>query len=216
MRGRDYDEDLSSAVSSMRDVLGALAPPQQAPQQQQPMGQQQRPGMPQQPMPQPQAQPQPQNGLPSAALTQLLQQRSNQMRTQPMQPMSHSPLTAMGRGQMPRSFAEGGRVERGYGPREDGTPKGDGFYGMLQRRDDPSMRSSEVSIGVDMGDGRETSIPSMVPGLSRQQIEYILSNRTPSEDIVRKARDFAVQRRMVDLPYFARPEEENVLSVPRR
>lgn len=214
MRGRDYDEDLSSAVSSMRDVLGALAPPQ-APQPAplQPMGQQQRPAMPQQPMPQPQAQPQPQNGLPSAALTQLLQQRSNQMRAQPM---SNGPLTAMGRGQMPRSFAEGGRVDRGYGPREDGTPKGDGFYGMLQRRDDPRMRSSEVSIGVDMGDGRETSIPSMVPGLSRQQIDYILSHKRPSEDIVRKARDFAVQRRMVDLPYFARPEEENVLSVPRR
>jgi hypothetical protein len=47
------------------------------------------------------------------------------------QPMSNGPLTAMGRGQMPRSFAEGGRVERGYGPREDGTPKGDGHPVLL-------------------------------------------------------------------------------------
>ena len=222
MRRGDYDTGISSALSSLQDVLGA--PAQQMPQQTQQMPtslcpQMPQPQMPQPQMPQPQMpQPQmPQNGLSSAALTQLLQQRNNQM--QPMrqpQAMTNGPLSAMGRGQMPRSFKEGGRVDRGYGSREDGTPKGDGFYGMLQRRDDPRMRSSEVSIGVDMGDGRETSIPSMVPGLSRQQIEYILSHKMPSQDIIDKARNFAVQRRMVDLPYFARPEEERVLSVPRR
>lgn len=195
MRRGDYDTGISSALSSLQDVLGAPAqqqmPPPQMPQQM-PTGM--RPQVPQPQMPQPQM-PQP-------------------MR-QP-QAMTNGPLSAMGRGQMPRSFKEGGRVDRGYGSREDGTPKGDGFYGMLQRRDDPRMRSSEVSIGVDMGDGRETSIPSMVPGLSRQQIEYILSHKMPSQDIIDKARNFAVQRRMVDLPYFARPEEERVLSVPRR
>jgi len=205
MRRGDYDTGISSALSSLQDVLGAPAQ-QQMPQpqmpQQMPTGM--RPQMPQPQMPQPQM-PQPQ--MPQPQMPQPMRQP---------QAMTNGPLSAMGRGQMPRSFKEGGRVDRGYGSREDGTPKGDGFYGMLQRRDDPRMRSSEVSIGVDMGDGRETSIPSMVPGLSRQQIEYILSHKMPSQDIIDKARNFAVQRRMVDLPYFARPEEERVLSVPRR
>jgi len=96
MRRGDYDTGISSALSSLQDVLGAPAQ-QQMPQpqmpQQMPTGM--RPQMPQPQMPQPQM-PQPQMPQP--------------MR-QP-QAMTNGPLSAVGRGQMPRSFKEGGRVER--------------------------------------------------------------------------------------------------------
>jgi hypothetical protein len=118
-----------------------------------------------------------------------------------------------------RRMAEGGSVrgvDHGYGLREDGSLKGNGFYGMLPRTDHPGQRSSEFSVGLDLGDGVETSVPSMVPGLSHDQMQSLLSHDMPSQDILDKARSFAIQRRLTGLPYFARPQEENKLAVPRR
>ena len=93
---KDYDTSISRAMLSLRDVLGA-PPPGVA---QKPMGMPpgQQPQMPQQQ--------QQQNGQ-GAALAQLMQRMHM---PQPGQ-MTNGPLSrAMSPGQMPRSFAEGGRV----------------------------------------------------------------------------------------------------------
>ena len=62
-----------------------------------------------------------------------------------------------------------------YGYREDGTPKvGSGWLGQLPRPG--GGFSSELSIGVDIGDGKETLIPTLVPTLSPQEVQWLLNN----------------------------------------
>lgn len=106
---KDYDTSISRAMLSLRDVLGAPPPgvaqkPMGMPPGQQPQMPQQQPQMPQQ---QPQMPQQQQNGQ-GAALAQLMQRMHM---PQPGQ-MTNGPLSrAMSPGQMPRSFAEGGRVQ---------------------------------------------------------------------------------------------------------
>lgn len=102
----------------------------------------------------------------------------------------------------------------GYGRREDGSNKGRGFYGMLPRTDGPDQ-SSELSIGVEM-DGKQRTIPSMVPGLNAEQLRYLLSVQKPMRpDITQKAVDFAVQRQQQGKGPFAEPNEEGAYRVPR-
>lgn len=80
--------------------------------------------------------------------------------------------------------------------RVDGTPKGNGWFGSMQRPD--GRASSEITIGVNI-DGREVQIPTMVPTLNAQELNWLMTNdisdpsRIP-EPIVRKAVDFAVRR----------------------
>ena len=59
-----------------------------------------------------------------------------------------------------------------YGFRKDGTPKGIGFLGELKRPD--GKVSTEFSIGVNF-DGKETEIPSLVPTLTKEEINYLLN-----------------------------------------
>ena len=78
-----------------------------------------------------------------------------------------------------------------YGYRPDGTPKGLGYYGKLKRPD--GDYSTELSIGVEM-DGKEQEIPSLVPGLKPQEIDWLLNNGEMTDEIVRKAYEHAMQR----------------------
>jgi len=84
--------------------------------------------------------------------------------------------------------------------RPDGTMKDVGFYGMLKS---PSgMQVSEYSIGVPIM-GKEMDIPTLVPGLSKEEIAYVLQKadkRLPigkdamGNAIVDKAIQHATQR----------------------
>lgn len=81
-----------------------------------------------------------------------------------------------------------------YGNRPDGTPKGSGFFGELKRPD--GNVSTEISVGVNIG-GKEMDIPTLVPTLTRAEVDQLLSlkeGEPPPEAIVRKAADFAKQR----------------------
>ena len=60
----------------------------------------------------------------------------------------------------------------GYGQRQDKTNKGQGFYGAIKRPD--GNISTELSVGVNLG-GKETEIPLLVPGLSKQQVDYLVN-----------------------------------------
>jgi len=99
--------------------------------------------------------------------------------------------------------------------RPDGTVKGSGFLGGMKRLDDPSSVSSEISIGVDWGSG-EKLIPTMVPTLDSNEINYLLStpedkifesNPELGKKIEQKAVRFAREREQQGLPYFAQENE---------
>lgn len=86
-----------------------------------------------------------------------------------------------------------------YGLREDGTPKGEGYFGPIGRRNGHGAISSELSITVEW-DGKEHLIPTMVPTLTRDELMYLLSTdpsnlRGPMMDrIEAKAVEFARKR----------------------
>ena len=81
-----------------------------------------------------------------------------------------------------------------YGLRSDGTQKGSGYFGELKRPD--GNISTELSIGVNIG-GKETEIPTLVPTLSAEQKQRLLSlkdNEKIPEDIIQTAVDHAKKR----------------------
>lgn len=100
----------------------------------------------------------------------------------------------------------------GYGNRfGTNTPKGLGFLGPLRRDDGDVM--SEYSIGVKIG-GKETEIPTLVPTLTKQEVQKILSMKDGDklpESIVQKARAHAEGRLKEGRDLFAGPGEQQSL-----
>ena len=90
-----------------------------------------------------------------------------------------------------------------YGQRADGTPKGTGFLGELQRPD--GRVSTELSIGVEMG-GEEVELPLLVPTLSKKEITLLLNGKEPTKAIVDKAIKYAQERMKKGLSPFAGEE----------
>ena len=84
--------------------------------------------------------------------------------------------------------------------REDGSQKGQGFLGPLKFHD--GRTSSELSIGVNI-DGNEVEIPSLVPTLSKDEIDHLLGGGAPTAEIVDKAVSHARMRMQQGLPVFA-------------
>lgn len=64
-----------------------------------------------------------------------------------------------------------------YGLRPDNTPKGEGYFGALPGRL-PGQLSSELSVGVGLN-GKEQYMPSIVPGLSPDELDYLLAGGKP-------------------------------------
>ncbi len=91
--------------------------------------------------------------------------------------------------------------------RADGSLKGNGFLGLLRRPD--GKVSSEISVGVNIG-GKEVEIPTMVPTLTRAEVETLLSNDPAGgvpQPILDKAVDFAKKRIAAGKSPFAGPDE---------
>lgn len=94
-----------------------------------------------------------------------------------------------------------------FGQAEGGRAKGAGFLGPLKRPD--GSVSTEISIGVNI-DGKEMEIPTLVPTLSRAEVETLLSlpdDAEMPESIVQKAVAFARERTKKGLPAFAQEGE---------
>jgi len=86
--------------------------------------------------------------------------------------------------------------------RADGTRKGPGFLGTLKRPDGGVM--TEYSIGVNF-DGKETQIPTLVPGLTPAERDILLRAKPGGplpRSIVQKAIDHAKKRMAAGLPVF--------------
>lgn len=85
--------------------------------------------------------------------------------------------------------------------RSGGEKKGSGYFGELPMKSGGKL--SEVSIGV-LIDGKETEIPSVVPTLSRQELDWMVEGNSPAHksnrdnpiarSIMMKAKKHAVQR----------------------
>jgi len=67
--------------------------------------------------------------------------------------------------------------EDGYSNRPDGTKKGNGWLGPIKRPD--GSVSTEISVGVDVN-GKYMDIPTMVPGLTKEELDYLIN--TPVDD----------------------------------
>jgi len=117
----------------------------------------------------------------------------NKNNTQPLE----SPIPY---GARPKSFNT-----QSFGKRADGSQKGLGFFGILARPD--GKISSELSIGVNM-DGKEIAIPSLVPTLNKDEINYLLKGGKPTPEIVRKAVMHARQRMSNGQSPFAQKGEQ--------
>lgn len=75
--------------------------------------------------------------------------------------------------------------------RKDKTLKGPGFLGSIPT---PGHKyATELSIGVHF-DGKEQLIPSLVPGLTPQEVQWITNGNKSTSAIVRKAVDHARRR----------------------
>lgn len=93
--------------------------------------------------------------------------------------------------------------------RADGSMKGNGFLGVIQRPD--GKVSSEISIGVNIG-GKEVEIPTLVPTLSQSERDWLINNdvsdpsRIP-QSIIQKATLFARSRIAMGKSPFAQSGE---------
>ena len=92
-----------------------------------------------------------------------------------------------------------------YGLRQDGTQKGQGYFGELKRPD--ANISTELSIGVEF-DGEEVEIPLLVPTLTRREIDSLLKGSEPTKQMVHKAVKHAKRRMKQGKSPFATEEEE--------
>lgn len=92
-----------------------------------------------------------------------------------------------------------------YGPREDGTPKGVGYFGEISRTDEPDYISTELSISI--GPNKKDLIPLLVPSLTAEEIAHLVDGGQPTKDIVRKAIRHAEQRQAEGKSPYAEPGE---------
>ena len=84
--------------------------------------------------------------------------------------------------------------------------KGSGFFGLMKRPD--GNISTELSVGVEMN-GEEVLIPSLVPTLTQDEINQVLSNTgVPQPSIVAKAADYARMRMSQGLSPFWQEGEQ--------
>jgi hypothetical protein len=95
-----------------------------------------------------------------------------------------------------KKLAEGGSTIVGdretYGAREDGTKKGRGWLG--EHLGPRNRLVTELSMGAEMN-GKEVLMPTMVPGLTRGQVERLVSGKFNPKS--RNPEDTAIKRRAI-------------------
>jgi len=84
--------------------------------------------------------------------------------------------------------------------------KGQGYFGPLKRPD--GYISTELSMGTTDITGNEMQIPLLVPTLTQDEINYLLSGKKPTEEIYYKAIEHAKTRIAKGLSPFAQEGEQ--------
>ena len=100
--------------------------------------------------------------------------------------------------------------------RPDGTTKGPGFLGRIQNND--GSYSTELTVGVNI-DGKEVNIPTLVPTLSKEELQFLQAGGDPRQNkaIMDKAIAHARQRMAQgQSPYVdtqAQPKQSQILTL---
>ena len=108
---------------------------------------------------------------------------------------------------------DGGYLKASGKNRPGGAPKGKGYFGEIKSKDGRFV-STELTIGVDFGEGEE-NIPLLVPTLKKSQIDHLMAGKKPTDEMFDAAIDFALARKKAGLSPYADPEEEGTYSVPK-
>jgi hypothetical protein len=91
-----------------------------------------------------------------------------------------------------------------FGPRNDGTPKGLGFFGPLNGTNGDIV--TELAHGVET-DGQEIEIPYIVPTLTYDELQWLLSGGEATPEIRDKAWNHAKERWRQGRSQWAEPGE---------
>lgn len=92
-----------------------------------------------------------------------------------------------------------------FGLRNSGdTAKSKGYFGLLPNID--GGFSTEISSESDIN-GKNVEYPLIVPTLTSDELSHLLSNKEPTDEIYRKAEEYARQRLQQGLSPFASPNE---------
>lgn len=86
--------------------------------------------------------------------------------------------------------------------RNDGTKKGNGYFGPLPMQDGSNKIATEIAVGVNIN-GKEVEIPTLVPILTASEIDYLLKGKKPTPAIMHKAVEHARMRMKRGLSPFA-------------
>ena len=118
-----------------------------------------------------------------------------------------APVYSAGDGQRDTAGSESApqASDPGYGPRNDGTRKGRGYFGEIPTTDGKVM--TELGVGVEI-DGKEVEIPLLVPTLTREEISLLASGQRPSPSVMKKAIDHAMARMRQGKSPFAQDGEQ--------
>ncbi len=82
---------------------------------------------------------------------------------------------------------------KGFGLREDGTPKGQGWFGPLQMKDNSGKTATEMSLGFDFN-GKQVLAPALVPTLTPEEVNHLLSVKKATPEIISKAAEHTKAR----------------------
>ena len=77
-------------------------------------------------------------------------------------------------------------LEVDYGLRNDGTRKSTGYFGTLKTTDGTNRDMTEFSVGVNFS-GDEMEIPTLIPSLTKDELNHLLSGNDPTSEIINKA-----------------------------
>jgi hypothetical protein len=94
-----------------------------------------------------------------------------------------------GEASAPTQLSSGQYDTSDWEKRPDGTTKGTGFLGVYSRPD--GTVSSEISVGLPIN-GKEMDVPTMVPGLTPQELNWLLT--TPVARVAKELPDSIRQK----------------------
>lgn len=80
-----------------------------------------------------------------------------------------------------------------FGLRQDLTPKGEGYFGILPMQDGSGNVATEMSMTYDYGNG-DVLVPLMNPSLTKTEINHLLKGYEPTKQMIDKTYQFGLQR----------------------
>jgi hypothetical protein len=93
--------------------------------------------------------------------------------------------------------------------------KGAGYFGPLKRPD--GYVSTELSAGIEVGRNKTPlDIPLLVPTLTREEIDLLLSGKKATQEILDKAINHAYMRMQKGLSPFAQQGEQRPLPPKKK